>query len=210
MPLVVQLVGLLLVVADPSARPAELALPPAAVQGKSNSALSLPPAGQSDAPMPLPPSSGNKNEAGNRAANGLPSAVTVAASLAVVLGLFFLVVWMFRRASPTGANLLPGEVVEVMGRAPLTGRQQMYLLRCGRKMVLVSVTPAGAETLTEVTDPVEVDRLSGLCQQSRPNSATATFRRVFQHFSQNNEDVDFADGPADRLKKTVAIARNNV
>ena len=64
------------------------------------------------------------------------------------------------------ATLLPTEVVEVLGRAPLAGRQQMHLLRCGNKLLLVSVTPTGAETLTEVTDPVEVDRLSGLCRQA--------------------------------------------
>ena len=54
------------------------------------------------------------------------------------------------------------------GRAPLAGRQHVHLLRCGSKLLLVSVTPGGAETLTEVTDPAEVDRLAGLCRQAHP------------------------------------------
>jgi flagellar biogenesis protein FliO len=119
--------------------------------------------------------------------SGLPSLATTAGSLAVVLGLFFALVWMMRRASPKGSVLLPGEVVEVLGRAPLAGRQQMHLLRCGNKLLLVSVTPAGAETLTEVTDPLEVDRLAGLCRQAHPQSATAAFRQVFQQFAPKSE-----------------------
>jgi hypothetical protein len=59
----------------------------------------------------------------------------------------------------------------------------VYLLRCGQKLLLVSLTPAGAETLTEVTDPQEVDRLAGLCRQAHPQSATAAFRQVFQQFA---------------------------
>lgn len=108
---------------------------------------------------------------------------TIAGSLAIVLTLLFVALWLLRRTSPAAAQPLPVEVVEVLGRAPLSGRQQMHLLRCGRKLLLVSVTPECAKTLTEITDPLEVDRLAGLCQQSRPNSATAAFRRVFEQFA---------------------------
>lgn len=114
---------------------------------------------------------------------GLPSVVTVAGSLAVVLGIFLLVAWLMRRSTPNGAAVLPGEVFEMLGRAPMANRQQVHLLRCGAKLLLVCVTPAGAETLTEITDPMEVDRLAGLCRQARPGSATEAFRQVFQQFA---------------------------
>jgi flagellar biogenesis protein FliO len=107
----------------------------------------------------------------------------MASSLAIVLGVFFLVAWGLRRATPAAGTVLPGEVFEVLGRAPMASRQQVHLLRCGHKLVLVSVTPAGAETLTEVTDPVEVDRLAGLCRQAHPHSATAAFRQVLGQFA---------------------------
>jgi flagellar biogenesis protein FliO len=109
--------------------------------------------------------------------------LTIGSSLAVVLGLFFLFAWTMRRGSPGGSAVLPGEVVEVLGRAPLTHRQQLHLLRCGRKLVLVNVCAEGVETLTEITEPEEVDRLLGLCRQSHPQSASATFRQVFQQFA---------------------------
>jgi hypothetical protein len=59
----------------------------------------------------------------------------------------------------------------------------MHLVRIGRKLLLIAVSPAGSETLTEITDPVEVDRLGGLCQQHRAGSATHSFRQVLEDFS---------------------------
>lgn len=113
---------------------------------------------------------------------GVPSLATVLGSLAIVLGLFLLFAWTMRKASGPAGAALPKEVFEVLGRAPLASRQQVHLLRCGNKLLLVSSSAAGIETLTEVTDPAEVDRLAGLCQQSRPDSATTAFRQVFQQF----------------------------
>jgi flagellar biogenesis protein FliO len=113
----------------------------------------------------------------------MPSLVTMTGSLIFVLGLFLVVAWTMRRATPGLGMLLPKEVVEVLGRAPLAGRQQLHLLRCGRKLLLVSAGSAGVETLTEITEPLEVDRLAGLCHQARPDSTTAMFRQVFQQFA---------------------------
>lgn len=114
---------------------------------------------------------------------GLPSVVTIGGSLAVVLGIFFFVAWLMRRVTPAQSSVLPAEVFEVLGRAPMANRQQVHLLRCGVKLLLVSVTPAGTETLTEITDAPEVDRLAGLCRQTKPGSATEAFRHVFEQFA---------------------------
>jgi flagellar biogenesis protein FliO len=128
---------------------------------------------------------------------GPPSLITVGSSLAVVLGLFFVVAWLIRRAAPGGSAVLPKEVVEVLGRAVLTNRGQVQLVRCGAKLLLVSVTPTGVETLTEITDPEEVNRLVGLCREGQPNSATATFRQVFQHLAGQRPDSRFGVGSAE-------------
>ena len=106
-------------------------------------------------------------------------AVTVAGSLAVVLGLFFVVAWALRPRAPGEAALLPGEVVEVLGRKVLGQRQQLHLLRCGSKLLLVSVTPDADGDADRDHRPDEVERLAGLCRQAQPGSATATFRQVF-------------------------------
>jgi flagellar biogenesis protein FliO len=141
----------------------------------------------------------------------LPSVVTVAGSLALVLGIFFLVAWGMRRASPAGGTALPGEVFEVLGRAAMASRQQVHLLRCGNKLILVSVTTAGAETLTEITDPAEVDRLAGLCRQAHPNSATAAFRQVFGQFASGHGRTGlFAASDRDDLRPAGAAVPANL
>ena len=104
--------------------------------------------------------------------------VTVVSSLAVVLGLFFLVTWLFRRTAPRQSVRLPGEVFEFLGRAPLAGRQEMQLLRLGHKVLLLAVTPTSAQTLTEITDPDEVDRLSGICLNHSPSRVAHSFRSI--------------------------------
>ena len=113
----------------------------------------------------------------------LSAMITVGGSLAIVLGLFFIVAWAMRKTAPRGSLVLPKEVFEILGRAPLGARQQVQLLRCGNKLLLVSITPNGTETLTEVTDPLDVDRIAGICQQAHPKSATTAFRQVFQQLA---------------------------
>jgi len=154
---------------------------------------------QTQPSMRLPRHGESSLPPGGKPAAGLGSLVTVGGSLAVVLGLFLMVAWLMRRAAPKSLTPLPSEVVEVLGRAPLAGRQQLHLLRCGRKLLLVSVTPAGAETLTEISEPEEVDRLAGLCQQARPGSATQAFRQVFEQFTgryagDSEAEAEFARG----------------
>jgi flagellar biogenesis protein FliO len=112
--------------------------------------------------------------------------------LAAVVALFLGLAWVMRRGMPGAQTLLPSEVVESLGRAPLAARQQMQLIRCGNKLLLVCVSSAGAETLTEITDPQEVERLSGLCRQSHPHSATKAFRQVLEQLGTKQVAPGFA------------------
>lgn len=114
-----------------------------------------------------------------------PALISMLGSLVFVLALFFGLIWLLRRGMPKGTRVLPAEVIEVLGRAPLAGRQQMHVVRFGSKLLLVSLTPGGAETLSEITDAAEVDRLAGICQQSQSNSATNAFRQVFRQFAED-------------------------
>jgi flagellar protein FliO/FliZ len=121
----------------------------------------------------------NRLEPGKKPDAG-PSILTLVGSLALVLGVFLGLAWAFRRMMPPGAGPLPPEVFEVLGRAPLANRQQAHLLRCGNKLLLVSAGAAGVSPLAEITDTAEVDRLTNLCQQSRPAAATALRRALCQ------------------------------
>jgi flagellar biogenesis protein FliO len=151
------------------------------VQGNKRAVPLSPP--NKESRISLTQSNKTKSQDSSSKSTGLPSMVTVIGSLGVVLGLFMLVAWLMRRSAPQAQARLPNEAFEVLGRAPLLGRQNVHLLRCGNKLLLVSITPAGTETLTEIIDPQEVDRLAGLCRQSGPQSSTAAFQQVFEQLA---------------------------
>lgn len=108
---------------------------------------------------------------------------TTAAALAVVLGLFLLLAWVWKRAAPKSAKQLPGEVVSVIGRVPLANKQIAQLVKVGNKLLLVNITPDGAETLTEISDPEEVASILADCEQQSPTSASAAFKEVFDQLA---------------------------
>lgn len=174
-------------------------------------------ANESHTPIPLsgPGRSDRGKEAGKTAGKekegakplqpvGMSSVVTIVASLAIVLGLFFLVAWFLRRTTPGQSPLLPTEAFEVLGRAPLVHRQHVTLIRLGAKLVLICITPHGAETLAEVTDPMEVDRLAGICHEAHPQSSSNMFRQMLQQFTSQHEAANWEDSKAgpDRRGRT--------
>jgi flagellar biogenesis protein FliO len=120
---------------------------------------------------------------------------TVAGGLGIVLGLFFVVAWATRRFTPAGSTLLPKEAVELLGRTPLAGRQQMQLVRVGNKLLLVALAPGSCETLTEITDAAEVEHLTALCRRGRPGSSSAEFQQVLSRLGSEPVRGGFA-GPA--------------
>ncbi len=138
---------------------------------------------ESPAVPPLTPPSTEARGSWAQTSGARGSFTSAMLGLALVVGLFVAVMWALRRIQPKAAALLPPEVVEVLGRAPLAGRQQAHVLRFGNKLLLVSVSPGGADFLGELDDPREVDRISGLCQERNPRSATQAFQNMLQHLS---------------------------
>ncbi|HAY80545.1 MAG TPA: flagellar biosynthetic protein FliO [Planctomycetaceae bacterium] len=125
-----------------------------------------------------PPTAEQTQDNGSGNATGGNALFTVISSLAIVLGLFFGVVWLSRRALPKHAGGLSSEIVEVLGRTPMGNRQSLQLIRLGNRILLVSVTATGANTLTEVTDPHEVRELLQHCNGGTTGSTSNSFRDV--------------------------------
>jgi len=148
----------------------------------------------------LAPRSSSPQRSLDRPAAATPTAAigTVVSSLAIVLGLFVVLVWFSKRFAPAGSAALPKEAVELLGRAPLAGRQTMQLIRVGKRLLLVALSASGAETLTEITDPVEVEHLAGLCRGGKSDSASASFNRVLSQLA--TEPV--AESPRIRARGT--------
>ncbi len=135
------------------------------------------PGGETSLPLPGAPHTDSQKALSG--AHTLEAVFSVVLSLGAVLGLFFLIAWIMRRGLPSsGTSRLPAEVIEVFGRAPLAGRQQLQLLRLGNKLLLVNLSATGVTTLGEVTDPAEVERLSGLCRPGNSAGANGIAKNV--------------------------------
>jgi flagellar biogenesis protein FliO len=115
----------------------------------------------------------------------LPSLPTLLGSVGIVVGLFMIVAWLAKRGMPKQAPFLPREALEVLGRQRFGGKQELQLLRLGNKLVLIHVAPGHVESVAEVTDPEEVDRLTGLCFQIKPNSSSRGFQQTLDQFSKD-------------------------
>jgi flagellar biogenesis protein FliO len=111
------------------------------------------------------------------------SLTTAVAGLAIVLGLFLLCAWLVRRSGPKPTTPLPRDAVAVLGRTPLAGHHFAHLVQVGNKLVLVSIGPDGARPLAEVTEPLEVHRLLGMCLRNHKQSSTAEFHSVLEQLA---------------------------
>lgn len=179
---------------------------PAQPQLSPGDRVSSPPQGERhNGPIAIPPP-----KSGARQTPGAPAkahttgnmATVVISSLAIVLGLFFLIVWVSRRAFPKASTPLSAEVLEVVGRSPLAHRHQLQLIRLGRRLLLVSVTPEHAETLTEITDPDEVNHLTSLCRQQQSGSISDSFREVLHQLGSPSRAARQVGAGLDELERT--------
>ena len=114
--------------------------------------------------------------------NTLKMLFSVGSSLLIVIGLFLGVAWCYRKTLNTTMGGIPKQVVSVLGRTAIAPRQQLILVRFGSKLVLVSMVQGETRTLSEITDPLEVDQLAGACESHQPHSLTNSFRSILsQH-----------------------------
>jgi len=102
------------------------------------------------------------------------------AALGVVLVVLVIAGRVLRKHGPVGMRSLPNEAVEPLGQRALARGVTVHLLRCGGRILVVGIGPDGARTLSEITDPVEVDLLTGACRPAdAPRSSFAkAFRRT--------------------------------
>jgi flagellar protein FliO/FliZ len=95
-----------------------------------------------------------------RESSWMPTLQTLLA-LAVVIALIYACRYVLRRlgkGTPLGGA--DSGVIEVLSRTGIGARQQLLLVRLGRRLVLVGCWPGGMAGLSEITDPAEVSALT--------------------------------------------------
>ncbi len=134
-------------------------------------------------------------------------------ALGVVVGLVFLVRWLYVKGGGQVASRAH-PAVEVLSRTTLAPRHQVVMLRVGGRILVVSEsTASGGRTLAEITDPEEVADLLGQIESSKPESATQGFQGLLTRFNREEPELDGDaacgagadwDWSADRARQSVS------
>jgi flagellar biogenesis protein FliO len=140
--------------------------------------------------MPLKPSDPDSKGDIKKPTNSIGSFLGVIFSMGIVISLFLGLAWVYKKSLPKSMGRLPHEVVQVLGRTSISPRQQMYVVRFGKKLLLVSQQPGQTQTLSEISDDEEVDRLTGICESHLPSSATQSFSDVLRQVATGQRSTD--------------------
>jgi flagellar biogenesis protein FliO len=136
---------------------------------------------QPAASIKLPPRNGVRDSnamAQRRSTSATGGLWTTIVSLSVIVSALGMLTYWLKPYLGVSRGL-PIEAVELLGRRLLEQKVAIHLVRCGGRVLVLSVSPEGARTLSEITDPAEVRQLVDACHAPRdsksalPDSITA-------------------------------------
>ena len=120
------------------------------------------------------------------ASNGSPtsrSLVTTFGGLCIVLGLLMGFVWLVKRNGAMQPGPQHAPLVEVLGSYRIGPRNEVSVVRFGSKLLAVSVSANGTETLAELDDPQEVSHLIELCGSTNPATVPWRLRQAIDNLA---------------------------
>jgi flagellar biogenesis protein FliO len=112
--------------------------------------------------------------------------------LAVMIVSLIAIARLWKKHGPMASGALPPEAVEFLGRKMIDQRNMIHLVRVGSKIVVLGTSSQGVSTLTEITDPVEVDMLAGLCQKRPGETKSQSFRTLFNKQPRGNPETQWS------------------
>lgn len=122
-------------------------------------------------------------------------------SLSIVLALIIAAAWALRRWVPS-ARAADTSVLRVIGRTNLTPKHHIALIKLGRRLVTVGVSPDAITLLGEIDDPAEVAALTARTGGGRGRSDAAFDDLLFREnaeFRKHAVREDDEEGERDRL-----------
>ncbi len=142
----------------------------------------------------------------------MPSIWPMLFAVAVVCGFFCTALWLVKKYVPGHKQLFNHPAIEVLGRTHLDQRRYVSLLRVGKRIVVVGVSPDEIRSLTEITEEAEV---TGILEVARPKTEAGLtiFQRLFQKNmikAEAEENRALADAEADQLTEQMAKLREQV
>jgi flagellar biogenesis protein FliO len=131
--------------------------------------------------------------------------------LLAVLATIVVLTMAVRKYFPRMNRLRGGSAVNVLATQYLSSKQSLSLVRLGRRVVLLGVTPDRISAVAEVCEPEEVAEIVASVERKKPDSFTAALARLRMQDSDERlvEEITEEDAPipADRLARTGAGVR---
>jgi flagellar biogenesis protein FliO len=127
----------------------------------------------------------------------------VTLALGAVVSLILAFRWGARRFMIGGAATGHSRAVQVISRTIVSPKQQLMLVKVGRRLVLVANTAAGMNAICEIRDEQEVADLLGQVSADQGDSVTRAFGSLFRReedkFSSPDDEPATAPGRPDNL-----------
>lgn len=94
---------------------------------------------------------------------------------------------LVKRYVPAARNIFGGAALKVVGRMHLSPKQSIIVVKVGRRMVVVGVTPTEMRALTEITDPEEVAEMDRDIAGPAKGATTREFGQELKEASKEYE-----------------------
>ena len=115
---------------------------------------------------------------------------TVAVLVGIVVALLIGARLLKRHVPQFKSQQLPDDVLDVLGKQTLDQRHTIHFVRAGSRILILGSSLEGLRTLSEITDPVEIDRICGQCQTSPGESPmTRSFRFLLSRSERGDQAV---------------------
>jgi flagellar biogenesis protein FliO len=130
----------------------------------------------------------------------------VGGALLAVIALIFLLRWFGKVFFPAATGKAQSRVVEVVSRSPLAPKQQVMLLRVGKRLLVVGDSAGQLSTLCEISDPDEVASMVGQLREEKSTSAVA-FGSLFGRFSRkfDSDEAEVIETPPEPTDRQVLM-----
>jgi len=100
--------------------------------------------------------------------------------LLAVLAMIGAVALLVKRFMPARRLLTGAGVLDIVARTPLSGKQSLVLVKMGRRLILLGVSPDRVSALDVVDDPDQVATLIGEVASQKPDSMSTAFADAFR------------------------------
>ncbi len=111
-------------------------------------------------------------------------------ALGLVLGAILLLRWIGQRVLLKNGGLRGNKAITVVSRSVLSPKQQVIMLRVGKRLIVVGDSGGQMSPLCEISDPDEVAGLIGETGKEPEGKAGKSFRAIFRR-----AEEPFAESP---------------